>query len=611
MLTMLACLQVSSLAASAMEVPSVNFDTALALEGSIYQHVSGSNVYVNSLHAGKLRLRVTATSASGIENVTFPIISATGWSAVSELVDTTWDNDYYTADYSWVAGAAEPNPTLQTITAQAGGGGGTVQANFNLHVDTSAPAGGTIDASKVAEGIKISYEQGMDTGAGIASVLVQRRIAVHLGSSCGVFGGWGGIATSVSPFVDMSVTPGFCYQYRLTSRDMVGNESIPVEDPNIFEFSPVLTDDTAPAFGPFSVVPLEGKPWQHWDGTTLWFNPSFVGSINLRVFVGDAQTGVQSVSLNSFASGVSANQLYFTAGPYETQLSWIASAGSSVAQVTATNGAGGSSSIPFYMTADTLAPSGMSVEAAPKFIRDLVPVTVSGGIDTGSGLAGWKLQRRSADIKLEGCGQYSEFRTVAEGAGDRVQQDKVELGTCNEWRVVSYDFVGNESQSEPVTSIVQPTIRGTNKNDIINGTVRADIISGLAGNDRIGGGHSDDILGGGVGDDQLFGGAGADRLIGGPGKDYLNGGSGDDLLEGGAGNDRLVGSDGNDTILAGPGNDTVFGEDGDDLIGARDGKVDRIYCGSGDDTVIADRFDKVAASCENVRRGVFKPKRRR
>jgi Ca2+-binding RTX toxin-like protein len=83
-------------------------------------------------------------------------------------------------------------------------------------------------------------------------------------------------------------------------------------------------------------------------------------------------------------------------------------------------------------------------------------------------------------------------------------------------------------------------------------------------------------------------------LAGGRGDDVENGGAGDDDLEGNPGDDRLTGGPGVDRLVAGAGNDRVF---------ARDGRRDHISCGTGDDTVTADRTDAVARSCEHVHRG--------
>jgi hypothetical protein len=91
-------------------------------------------------------------------------------------------------------------------------------------------------------------------------------------------------------------------------------------------------------------------------------------------------------------------------------------------------------------------------------------------------------------------------------------------------------------------------VRGTKKADILTGTARADRILGLAGDD------------------------------------WLRGLEGDDVLDGGQGSDR---------ISAGPGGDRVL---------ARDGVRDRIFCGFGSDTVVADAFDRVHGDCERVLR---------
>lgn len=74
---------------------------------------------------------------------------------------------------------------------------------------------------------------------------------------------------------------------------------------------------------------------------------------------------------------------------------------------------------------------------------------------------------------------------------------------------------------------------------------------------------------------------GTDRLTGGTGEDALYGGDGDDVLVGGAGFDILDGGTGNDTI------------------NSRDGAVDRVRCGPGTDTVVADAGDALT-DCESV-----------
>jgi metallophosphoesterase (TIGR03767 family) len=93
--------------------------------------------------------------------------------------------------------------------------------------------------------------------------------------------------------------------------------------------------------------------------------------------------------------------------------------------------------------------------------------------------------------------------------------------------------------------------------------------------------------------DRLKGTAGGDRIRGRGGNDRINGRGGEDCAQGGRGNDRLTG--GNDR-------DTLKGGGGADRISARDGERDQIRCGAGRDRVRADRKDRVAKSCERVRR---------
>jgi Ca2+-binding RTX toxin-like protein len=169
---------------------------------------------------------------------------------------------------------------------------------------------------------------------------------------------------------------------------------------------------------------------------------------------------------------------------------------------------------------------------------------------------------------------------------------------------------------------------GTAANDTLNGTDFGDNLFGFAGNDTLNGLGGDDCLTGGTGNDRLnggegkdtlegnsgndvadggngadkgSGGSGRDRMSGGAGNDSLNGQSGNDTLSGGTGNDKLSGSTGNDKISGGSGKNTYSGGPGKDTISAANGRVEKIDCGSGRDSVRADRKDKVK-HCERVRR---------
>jgi hypothetical protein len=139
-------------------------------------------------------------------------------------------------------------------------------------------------------------------------------------------------------------------------------------------------------------------------------------------------------------------------------------------------------------------------------------------------------------------------------------------------------------------------------NDELDGGPGADVLAGASGDDLLAGAAGADRLTGSTGDDGLSGGADRDDLRGGSGQDRLNGGPGNDALRGDAGRDRITGGAGNDRIVGGTGSDGIDGGSGNDVISSADKVRDAVNCGPGRDTVKADRRDRVAKTCERVRR---------
>ena len=80
----------------------------------------------------------------------------------------------------------------------------------------------------------------------------------------------------------------------------------------------------------------------------------------------------------------------------------------------------------------------------------------------------------------------------------------------------------------------------------------------------------------------------------------IRGTRGDDRIRGRRTSDLVCGFDGADRIAGGAGQDRLFGEAGDDRFDARDGGFDVVGCGSGRDSVRADRGDLVGFDCERV-----------
>jgi len=102
--------------------------------------------------------------------------------------------------------------------------------------------------------------------------------------------------------------------------------------------------------------------------------------------------------------------------------------------------------------------------------------------------------------------------------------------------------------------------------------------------------------------DHVTAAAAANVVLAGAGADTVDGGEGGDEIRGEAGDDDLVGGPGGDNLVAGAGADRVEGGTGDDAIDVVDGEVDKVTCGIGIDTVLADADDVLFDDCELVMR---------
>ena len=122
------------------------------------------------------------------------------------------------------------------------------------------------------------------------------------------------------------------------------------------------------------------------------------------------------------------------------------------------------------------------------------------------------------------------------------------------------------------------------------------LIDGGRGADVLAGGPEKDTLLGGHGTDTLYGGAGVDRLLAG-GFGLSEDRTGDRLV-GGAESDLLTGSAGANLIDGGPGVDQVAAGRGRDIIQARDGAIEQVHCGAGEDSALTDGVDYPLA-CEH------------
>jgi Ca2+-binding RTX toxin-like protein len=91
------------------------------------------------------------------------------------------------------------------------------------------------------------------------------------------------------------------------------------------------------------------------------------------------------------------------------------------------------------------------------------------------------------------------------------------------------------------------------------------------------------------------------RLIGTPARDVIKGLRAGDTMKGRGGSDLLKGARGPDTLDGGKGYDRIHGGRGNDHINARDGHLDLVDCGPGQDTAIVDRSEDGVFDCEHVK----------
>lgn len=211
-------------------------------------------------------------------------------------------------------------------------------------------------------------------------------------------------------------------------------------------------------------------------------------------------------------------------------------------------------------------------------------------------------------------------------------------------------LIGGAGADTLIGSGTGERIEGRNGNDTIDGRGGNDALIGGAGADVLQGGDGDDVFvasSASDGADTMQGGAGGDRADyaartrgvvadpdgrpddgerpgGGlsavglvpaiallsssegdnlmPDVEHLRGGSADDVLAAGATAGRIEGGRGTDVVQGGRGADTLDGGAGFDRLLARDGRTDRIACGTEGDRAFVDGNDTPGADCESVLR---------
>lgn len=224
----------------------------------------------------------------------------------------------------------------------------------------------------------------------------------------------------------------------------------------------------------------------------------------------------------------------------------------------------------------------------------------------------------------------------------QIGEDIISYGGADRRVFVSEDGRENDGRQLLDRDIVESdieTIIGSRFDDILTGSGIANNLIGADGDDRLQGGGGNDVFdegGSENGSDTFVGGAGFDQVgyglrrdavrvsldgraddgadfgneldnaledvesvFGSSSHDSIFGNEQDNDLRGGAGDDNISGLGGNDFIRGHAGSDRLRGSEGNDTLDVLDGRADRLTtCLAGNDTVLADASDPLAADCE-------------
>jgi chitobiase/beta-hexosaminidase-like protein len=414
-----------------------------------------NTLYYKGDAAGSLTVDDSITdSGSGPLQVTYPFISAPGWAHTAETVFT--GPTYTSSLYSWTS-AATTSPGAQSIVAEDNARQ-TSTGTLTLTNDTTGPTGQSAALNGgphfSTASVPLTLTTGSDAGAGLdsASGVVERASAPATSGTCGTFGSWAPV--TLTSGADASVTSGNCYRYRYTVSDVLGNAATPSA-----ASADALVDTTAPTVAAAAPTELTGADAQFFAAGTLWFRPGAPGSFKLAATPADPESGVASVAfpdLSTTTGWTGSTGGTATAAPYTspTTYSWTTGATAPGAKtMTVTNGTGLTGTGTVTISADTTAPSGQTIAltGGPWYTTTSVPLTITRGTDTGSGVDAARdvVQRASAPLASGSCGTFGAFSAVTLVGG---ADTSVSSGNCYRYELEVTDNVGNVSAASPASA---------------------------------------------------------------------------------------------------------------------------------------------------------------
>jgi chitobiase/beta-hexosaminidase-like protein len=428
--------------------PPANAITLSSVTGAAL--LSGGTIYYRGSAGGSLSLTNAASDTGGSgpgSSATAALTGATsGWTHNPSLVSAPTGGPFVSNPFTWAAGTSSA-PSESVIGSDVAGNTATTGLSFVN--DSSGPTGGSVAAAGLVGtgarysgslGLHVTLAQGSDSGSGLAGTGAQLLRAVatltsSTGIADGVCGGFGtyaqiGANDPASPVSDTVPTDGECYSYQYTVPDKLGNLGV-------YTSPGIKVQTTAPGSltpSVATITPLTGTGAQLVVGSTVNYNPAATGSFTVGSAAADASSGVTQVAfpaVSGFAGGGAASSPS-SGTTFATTYSWSANGASpspGSRSLTATDNAGltATRTSAFSIVADTVGPSGGSIDATGLVgtgSRWSTSLTLNLALSKGSsslglGASGAQVLRASAPLNTDGsgtCGAYGSYATIAGGS---------------------------------------------------------------------------------------------------------------------------------------------------------------------------------------------------
>jgi hypothetical protein len=440
--------------------------------GAGAQFVSGSSVFYNPGLSGSFTVDSQASDTrSGVAQVAFP---AVGGFAGGGNVTTPNTGTTFRTTYSWSANVATVSPGVESVTATDNATGAATNAStFSVVKDSTAPAGGSVDADglvgagsrySTSTALSIVLNKGTDGGSGLAASGAELlRASATLGSggtsdgTCGTYGAYAQVGANdpSSPKGDTVPSDHTCYRYEYLVPDNVGNLAT-------YTSPDIKVDTTAPAaptlgFSAFTSASA--------TGSTVYYLPGAAsGAFAVTATASDLFSGIASYAFPTLGSGWTGTpglgvETYSYSAPNPT-------APSGNQNVTATNHATVQSAAgTFTAVPDSTAPTGGTVSYTNGYVTSAsISVSFTPGTDAGSGVNATSglLQRASTTLSAGTCGStYTTFTTIATNPTSPYADTGGTSGNCYEYRYLISDAVGNQATYTSANAVKLDTVAPT------------------------------------------------------------------------------------------------------------------------------------------------------